>query len=662
MRIWFHKSRNAVWLLALSSWCWTKPAAGASMMENLFMVRVNGKDISESEPVLEWEPGRLFVSVSVLNKARIKRPPVKPTPVAALGIDYVPIDAIPGARYTVDTATQTLDITVPPFALLETRVDGINNPVLTPSPSPPGLFLNHDFELLQGNGQQTLSGLVEAGFFSRLGVLTTEFAGANLTNTIRPLRLTTQFFHDFPQSMTNLTIGDNVSAVSPWAKTVYYAGASYASKFATQPSFIPTVLPSLSGQAVQPSTVDVYVDNVKKLSQPVDAGPFSINNVPVLSDQGQIRMVVTDILGRQEVITESYIRSSQLLREGVDAFTYEAGSLRLNYGIASDQYHSVFGAITDGRGITNSLTLESRLEIQPTAETAGIGAVYAVRGVGLVAGGVAGSVATAYRMGGLYYGQFSRQTRAFGFSAQVQRASEDFRQLGLLNQQLATKMLLQAQVSRSLGRRVSFIAGYLRRDGRTETSARVLTSTLSFRLGRAYLNFGGTYSLLNARQNALNISLIRPLGERTIAMASGQVSPGLNTSSLEVDRSIPLGPGYGYRLRTSEFDQQSNDAGFYYQTSQGYYGIEAAEQNDQTTFRYIERGSLVFIHKQLMLSRWLNDAFGVVDIPGEKGVPVYVNHQLATTTDWRGIALVPWMVSYSRNTVNLDGKRLANPS
>jgi outer membrane usher protein len=357
------------------------------MKENLLTVRVNGVEVSDGEVILELEPGRLFVPASVFRSGRLRLPPQPPTHVSASGLDYYPLDAIAGVRYVIDQETQTLDITAPASALAGTMLDGANFTRTTAMRPDPGVFLNHDFELLQNNGRQTLTGLVEGGFFTRLGVLTTQYAGPDLTNSFRPLRLSTQFFRDFPESMTTLIIGDSFSAVSPWARTVAYAGVSWGTKFATQPGFLPTPLPAISGQASQPSTVDVYVDNVKRMSQPVAPGPFAIQNVPVISGQGQISMVVTDILGRQQVITESYIQSSTLLRPGVSNFTYEAGTIRLNYGLRSNEYSSGFAAGTHRQGITDSLTLEGRMEIQPYVETVGLGAVYALRRVGVVAAG-----------------------------------------------------------------------------------------------------------------------------------------------------------------------------------------------------------------------------------------------------------------------------------
>jgi outer membrane usher protein len=660
MKIWFRAIRRTIisGVLGLFVCVLPMPADAAEVMkENLLMVRINGIEVSDSEPVLELELGRLFVPAGVFSQGRLRLPALHPTHVSALGLDYYPLDSIPGVHYAIDQGTQSLDITVPSTAFTGTMLDGLGNVRTVATRPDPGLFLNHDFQILHNGSQETLSGLLEGGFFSRLGVLTTEYAGADLLNSVRPVRLTTQFFRDFPDSMTTLTFGDSFSAVSPWARTVAYAGVRFASNFVTQPGFISTPLPGFAGQASQPSTVDVYVDNVKRMSQPVAPGPFAIQNIPVISGLGEIRMVVTDILGRQEVITESYIRASTLLRAGVSDFTYEAGTLRDYYGTRSNAYRSFFADATYRRGLTNNFTVESRAETQIGTETAGLGAVYALLNVGTFTGGMAASM-DGGRRGELLYAGYSRAQRTFGFATQVQMASLDFRQVGLNDQQKATKLLLQAQVSKSVGRLGSIAAGYLVRDGRTETNVQSVTASVNVRLRRAFLTVGGTYSLLSPRPYGLTVSLTMPLGERTIAMATGDSSPTARDASVEVSRSIPLGPGYGYRVRTSDLDAHKQEAAFYYQDKFGYYGIEGSEQSSGTSVRFLERGSFVFLHKHLMISRWLTDSFGVVEVPNAKGIPVYVNNQEVAKTDSRGLALLPWLVAYNRNSIRLDDNAL----
>jgi len=315
-------------------------------------------------------------------------------------------------------------------------------------------------------------------------------------------------------------------------------------KFSTQPSFLPTPLPTISGQASQPSTVDVYIDGVKRMIQPVALGPFAIQNIPVITGQGQISMVVTDILGRQQVITEAYIRASNLLREGVNDYTYQAGMIRLNYGNRSNEYGSAFFAGTHRLGITDHFTVEGRMEIQRYTETVRLGAVYAVPHLGVLAGGGAGSI-DHDRTGGLYYARFSRAQRTFGLAAQIQQTTDNFRQLGLTEFQKAPKTLLQAQISKSLWPGASAAVGFLERIARTEEDAKVATASLNFRLHRASLMLGGTYSLVVPRQYGLNVALVMPFGERTIGMVSGNSGPTGSTASVEVDRSIPLGRDTG---------------------------------------------------------------------------------------------------------------------
>jgi outer membrane usher protein len=335
------------------------------------------------------------------------------------------------------------------------------------------------------------------GFFSEAGVLTTRLAGRDLTRLWLPSRLDTQFVRDFPRRMATLTVGDAVSAPAPWARQVHYGGIRWASKFSTQPAFIPFAIPVLAGQAAQPSTVDIYVDNVRTTQQSIDTGPFSVRNMPVITGQGEIRMVVTDILGHQQVITRPYIRARELLRKGVNEYTYEAGSLRRGFGTSSSGYGSFFLAGTHRRGLTDTLTLSWRGEILAAHQTFGIGLDGALLPLGLLGGGIALSHADI-GLGALLYGLLQHRSRSFGYSASVQVASSQFRQLGTVSDERPPEVLAQVQVSRALGNRGSVAFGFLRQqhhdnrlrqNERAKTDLSAFIASLAFRLaGRAFLS------------------------------------------------------------------------------------------------------------------------------------------------------------------------------
>ena len=263
---------------------------------------------------------------------------------------------------------------------------------------------------------------------------------------------------DFAGHMTTLTVGDTTSGNAAWSRPVFFAGVRYARNFETQPGFIPSILPTMSGQAAVQSTIDVYVDNVRQLSLPVDRGPFTIRNIPVISSQGDLRMVVTDMLGRQQVITDSYIRSTQMLRPGVQEFSYEAGTFRTDYGRKSFAYRSIFAAGTHRIGVTNNLTLEAHQEFQPGVATTGLGAVVSIRQLGILSGGIAGSF-QRNQSGRSFYAGFSRSQRAWGISTRIQRSTQAFRQIGYLSSQKPASLLWQSNVSRALGNHLSISLG-----------------------------------------------------------------------------------------------------------------------------------------------------------------------------------------------------------
>ena len=246
MKRWRRTSHSLARLGVLAA-CMSAVTVGQNGLEKerLLGITVNGRQVSESEA------GKYYVPESIFLKGRLRLPPDACPP---LGVDYYPLEAISGVRIAVDSEHQVLDISAPEAAFLDTRLDALDGAHVTASRPEPGLFLNHDFRLPTGPARRTLTGLVEGGMFSRLGVFTTQYVGRGLTNHVTPLRLYSQVFRDFPERMTTLTVGDTSSADAAWARRIYYAGVSFT-KLATQPSFISTALPSLSGQADQPSTV-----------------------------------------------------------------------------------------------------------------------------------------------------------------------------------------------------------------------------------------------------------------------------------------------------------------------------------------------------------------------------------------------------------------------
>jgi outer membrane usher protein len=623
--------------------------ANSPVQELLLQVVVNGQAAGDFVSVLHVAGAGFYAPAEFFEAARLRLPAI--TPLRMRGREYYLITAIPGSRATLDAAEQRLKITVPGSAFVASIVTGSGQPRITPEISGVGLFLNHDFQV-SGGATTAVSGMIEGGFFSSLGVLTSRFIARDLMNQRHPVRLETEFFHDFPDRMETVTVGDSISSSAPWARQVYYGGVRWASKFSTQPSFIPQALPAVSGEAVLPSVVDVYADNVRRLSMTVQPGPFSINNVPVLSSQGTIGMVVTDLMGRQQVITQAYSTSPQLLRKGVQEYTYEAGFIRHGYGLVSSGYRGIFADANVRRGLTDSFTVSARAELHPEGETGGIGADFKLPF--LIAGGGAGASISHGRSGYLLYGELSHSSRALGLSANYQAATGTFRQLGLLAGERPEVRQLQTSVSRSLHTRVTAAAGYLRRDGRTNFDVRAVTASLNISTHRGLVMLAVNHSILKDRSVLFSLTFVLPVKERIAVSESLQSTGTRPESSTEVVRQLGINNGYGYRVK-ADTRNDTVEAGFSLQDSRGLSMIEVARAGAQTAWRAQHTGGLVLLGGHVIPSRWLTDSFAVVEMPPEaEGVQVSANNQPVAKVGSSGRALVPWLAAYEPNSIQID--------
>ena len=629
------------------------------LLELIVAVQINGQSASDFAVLLQGDTG-YYATAQLLTEWRLRKPSAPP--LTRNNVDYYPLSALDGVSCRLDSSLQILYLEVPASDFVDSVLQATDRGDEKIAAPDPGAFVNQNFEFTGVDNSLAISGLVETGAFSKLGVVNSRFVSRDMMESLRVTRLDTQFSRDFPHRMATFLIGDTVSATDPWALQVYYGGLRWASKFSTRPTFIPVALPSVSGQVTVPSTVDLYVNNTKVSQQQVDPGPFAIQNIPVMTGQGDITMVVTDLLGKQQRITQSYIRSATMLRKGVSEYSYDAGTLRYGYGMLHSGYTSAFAAATHRYGWSNSLTLNGRAELQARNQTLGGGADFSIPHIGVMSAAIAFSH-SARGMGALAYGQFQHQNQSFSFSASVLVAASNFRQLGLLSTERPPRLTAQAQVGHSFGRRLSLATGYLRRQGRSHIDTRNdpalvdssgVISSLGLRLSKMVtLTSSVNFSAGSKRGTMVNLGLTIPLGPRNLLMASSQISSASKTATLDYMHSAPAGNGYGYRFRGDAADSKSVDAGLYAQTNFSSYSVELGRKPASTSWRVGETSGMVLFHGKVIPTRWLSDSFAVVEVP-MSGIRVLANNQFIASTGRRGLVVLPSMVPYTRNTIRLD--------
>ena len=189
-------------------------------------------------------------------------------------------------------------------------------------------------------------------------------------------------------------------------------------------------LPTFGGIAAVPSTVDVYVNNIKTFSQDVAPGPFSIANIPLITGAGNAQLVVTEFVGRRDQDDRPVFRLGEPVEPGADA----AGRWKADCRVSTTArrptitFETPVGSATLRRGIFDWMTAESHVEAGAGVANGGVGAVVRTGAIGVVSASLAASDYSAKR-GAQASASYQAQLFGLSFSASSQRTFGDYNDL-----------------------------------------------------------------------------------------------------------------------------------------------------------------------------------------------------------------------------------------
>jgi outer membrane usher protein len=623
-----------------------------ALTEAWFEVHVNGTP-EDTVLVLQDASGHVLVRAADLERWRIHV-----TGVAGVSHgtdDYLPLSAIAGLTYRIDPShgTLLLDVTASRFAA--TRFTGISRAADQPTPSPPGAYVNYDIFGARGShGSSHASALVEAGVFGAWGTGSSTFLARHQGGDSRTLRLDTTWTHDRPADMASLRFGDVISAPSSWGRGVRFGGVQWGTNFATQPGFITFPLPTLGGVAAEPSTVDFYVNNVLRLRRDVPSGPFTIQDLPIVTGQGDIRMVVRDLLGREQVVTQPFYASGGLLAPGLRDYSYELGFERENYGLASNDYGRLVAAATERRGFSDSFTGELHVEATRGQQTLGIGSTVLLGNAGVLTASVAGSHDAA-GTGALVELGIQHQSRYVSYGARTQLTTDGFIQLGYLPTARPPRQTSSAFISTSFGRFGSLGLNYTHQDFRGQDDVELVGVNYSRSIGvLGYLSLSALQFLGGDPSPLFSLTLTVPLGAADSASFSAQSHAGNARGTVQYQRSLPVGTGVGYRLQAGLDANDPRQADLTLQNDVGTYAFGVASTRDGQAYQASVRGGVALLSGKVFPSRHIDGSFAVVQVPGFADVRVYADNQVVGTTDRDGYALVPRLRPYQKNPIRIE--------
>jgi len=641
------------------------PAAGIlsstnEYQERLLLVDINRQQLDQAVLVLEDKDGMLYLWSKDLLRWRF-HPPEASAAIEYQGEQYFPLIALSFSTYIYDPKALTLMIEVRASAFDPTRLTTRYDHLLPPVKPTPGGFFNYDLFLAHSGDSTQRSGQFELGFFNGSGVGTSNLLVDRLGGNANVTRLDTTWTLDIPEKLRTLRLGDAVNVPGAWGRAALFGGVQYGTNFATQPGFVAFPPQSAVGQAVLPSTVDVFINNTLVSRQNVPPGPFSINNLPLVNGAGEVQLVVRDLLGREQVIVRPFYASPTLLREGLNTFSTEFGVVRENFGLRSNDYGSWLGSVTARQGLSENLTGEVHAEVMASQATLGAGGDYLLPQIGMLSGYLVGSHGQNGNGGMMLLG-VDRQAMPWSVGVHTQLASSGFAQVGQAQPLPPPIHSSSVNLSYAGGNWGSIGFAYVGQHNRGRDDTRIATLSYSASLGTmGTFMVSALHSFTGDRSTSIFALLSLPLdGATNLSFSSqslrGGSNPNSNDFTTNLQHNLPMGEGSGYRLQAR--DNGDREASYSLQNNVGTYTLAAAQAQGSTATRLNVSGGVAFLGGNAFPSRRIDQSFAVVRIPDYPNVRILADNQPAGRTDANGNALIPRLRAYDINVISLDQRDL----
>jgi outer membrane usher protein len=618
----------------------SEPKGGRSLQLEVFL---NGETTKLVGSFVELPEGGLTAKRKELQEVGIN------SPGEGGEEDVIPLTGMPGLTYQYDEPRQRLDVSL----ALERRMPHVidahgSSEAIGSAQAGYGAVLNYvffagstaewspkAFEFNGATAQLDARLFTPFGYVSQTGIVgTTVFREADI------LRLDTTFTYADSHSAAIYRAGDLVSRGPAWSRPIRLGGLQAERDFALRPDLITLPLPAVSGSAAVPSTVEIFVNSVRTFSRDVPAGPYAVNNLPVLSGSGTAKVVLRDATGRAVETSLPFFTSPQLLRSGLIDYAVQVGFPRFRYAISSNSYAEHLVGIGSIRyGLSDNFTLEAHAEGGPGLVNGGAGIVTNVGALGVLA--VAGRASNFNGAEG-YRGFVSFETRLFGLSigASSQRSFGNFQDL--------------ASATAQLGYLDDVFKRFERNHRLDPTTADPLT----------------TGSIITSNQvpralDRISIGVPLPFKASSLGLSFINLERGPRDRSHIVAASYSQSLGKSISLSMTAFTdlERGKDTGIFIGLSMPLgdriHSSVGATSNQNGQFITAAAGKNLGpeVGSGLFFSNHIDDSFAVVDV-GAALVEVFHENRSVGKTGPSGKILVPSLRSLQKNRIRIDPNSL----
>ncbi|WP_189398244.1 fimbria/pilus outer membrane usher protein [Arenicella chitinivorans] len=644
--------------------------------ELLVSIELNDRLIHGGAFVYQHE-GDYWVPESVLFANRLSIPHHATGNSAHTASDrFIALSSLPSVRFEFNPSQHALLLKAMPSAFVAREIQSSRNAENQPPDGLTSLFLNYSTNTTYSAGQTQSSGFTEFGLTLPRAVFTSSFILSDWSAAEKLVRLDTVLTKDFLDTRTRFSLGDTIAQSadgSELGSTFRFGGVQLGTRFELEPGLVRYPLPSLYGEAFGQSSVDLFVGESLRYRTQTDTGPFIIEQPPIMNGAGDVRVVVTDLLGRETVFTTPFYVSSRLLDVGLNDYELNVGKLRHGYGVRSADYGDSFATGRFRRGLTSYLTAQVVVEKSESLELLGVSGVAAVPTVGVLGMSLAGSDSSV-GTGRQLTASFERQTDRGSLGLRWKRFDADFRSLSQNTLGSRVREEISSNFRWSPTRNGSLSLIYTNREFHDATDLKLLSLTYSQRIAEGAM-FSVSGSLIRGSEfsdvglaefedQSIEVSIAKSFGKRRSASAKVKLDREFmpqrrqNTvSTLSFRKSIPRGLGVGYQASIERMEGQDTTrakAGLDWSTRNAIFNLGAAKSNNNDAVNASADGSIVLMHNNVFLQRPLREGFALVDAGGYSDIGIYRGGTLVTRTNRNGYAILPELAPYRINSISIQ--------
>ncbi|MBV9719136.1 MAG: fimbrial biogenesis outer membrane usher protein [Candidatus Eremiobacteraeota bacterium] len=640
------------------------PASETSQQRVPLDLRVGGVDRGVVVAILH--DNDFLIPIDALRDAGIKVAESKSITIG--GTTYASLKALaPAITYAYDASALTLAIRIVDASALAASANTFDlapPKMQTQAPTTiPSGFLTYDvIDSLARDSPSSLSGFFDAGFSSDEAHFE---ATNNVANTGFRRGLDTLTFDD-ETALRTIAIGDTYAATNdPLGTNVVIGGVMISRNFELQPDFLVYPTAGFKGTALAPTQADVYVNGGLYKTIELPPGPFNLENVSLPVGMNVTNVVLHDPFGNVTQFGGSFYGSQIVLAKGVTSYDYQLGFLRLDPFGPDEGYGPFAGVAAYRLGVTNTVTAGGAFETS----------------AGTVDGGPSASFRTPL-------GQFDLAAAASdsrGSAGNAEYAAWAYAG-GRLTAQIGT--LLRSREFATIALPASSNRG-------TESAFESVTYRFSPRLYGELTHADSHYSQGSPADQTIASLNMRSGGKGTWILTAQRNRGSFFSSVATANQTTwALGAGYDVNVGTSGYLQAQTAAGKgapstsvtysssapnspgglgYTTTAQSGQGQDSFTESAQyraANFDAIEQvsdapggtsafagltGSIAFFKQGAFFTSPLQDAYTLVHVAGPSGLPVSLAGAVQGTTNGRGYVVVPGMVPYVDNRVEVGG-------